>query len=338
MVEHLDADPREARGAARRSPPSSRRCSPTVRNGRGAVARATMEQVRAHIGVATVAVNRRGELGRRRDSSRSPCCRGSRLRAVAAADRKPIVMAARGAVRRRRCAPRARRRARAGSDVARTQLDEALAAARRAQTARPTISASPASCRTSSSSPIRAPRAEQYAAAKGSAREKTLAARALLPERCSEARLLLMQACDQDPAFGWCALRVACGRERRSGRNDRALAEAARGECSSIRRCSRRCASTPTLAGSTGAREAGAVGAARGWSRRPAARPARSGACYADLLLSSRDGKRDAAAAGVELRAMVAADRLKAAAAGTSARCFEDVSGLRRDRRRHATR
>lgn len=187
-----------------------------------------------------------------------------------------------------------------GNDVARAQLDEALAAARRARDGAPDDFR--IACLVQDLEFLADARAarEQYAATKGSAREKTLAARALLPERSSEARLLLIQACDQDPTFGWSRYGLARV-ESDLGHNDQALAEALAAVRldPSLLEALRLYAD---LAASTGARDAAL------WARQELVAATggdlRERRLYAELLLES-NGKRDAAAAEVELRAMV---------------------------------
>jgi len=187
-----------------------------------------------------------------------------------------------------------------GSEVARAQLDEALAAARRARDGAPDDFR--IACLVQDLEFLADPRAArlQYAAATGSAREKTLAARALLPERMSEARDLLIKACDQDPAFGWSRYGLARV-ESDLGRNDQALAEAlaaVRLEPSLLEALRL----YADLAGSIGAREDAL------WARRELVAATggdlRERFRYARLLLES-NAKRDASAAEVELRAMV---------------------------------
>lgn len=187
-----------------------------------------------------------------------------------------------------------------GSDVARAQLDEALAAARRARDGAPADFR--IACLVQDLEFLIDPRAarEQYAAATGSAREKTLAARALLPERASEARDLLLKACDQDPEFGWSRYGLARV-ESDLGRNEQALTEAlvAMRLEPSLLEAVRLYAD---LAGSIGSREE-ALWAQRelvlatdgdlGEQRR-----------YVNLLLES-NAKRDASAAEVVSRAML---------------------------------
>jgi len=187
-----------------------------------------------------------------------------------------------------------------GSEVARAQLDEALAAARRARDGAPDDFR--IACLVQDLEFLADPRAArlQYAAATGSAREKTLAARALLPERSSEARDLLIKACDQDPAFGWSRYGLARV-ESDLGRNAQALAEAlaaVRLEPSLLEALRL----YADLAGSTRAREEAL------WARRELVAATggdlRERRRYAELLLES-NAKREASAAEVELRAMV---------------------------------
>ena len=142
---------------------------------------------------------------------------------------------------------------------------------------------------------------EQYAAASGTAQEKTLAARAILPERLSEARDLLLKACDQEPAFGWARYGLAWV-ENELGRSDQALVEAmtaVRLEPSLLEALR----FYAELAGVTGAREQAL------WARRELVAATggdlRERRRYADLLLES-NSKREAAAAEVELRAILA--------------------------------
>ena len=186
-----------------------------------------------------------------------------------------------------------------GADVPRAQLDEALAAARRARDGAPADFR--LACLVQDLEFLADARAarEQYATSTGSAREKTLAARALLPERASEARALLLKACDQDPSFGWARYGLAWV-ESELGRSDQALAEAlaALQLEPSLLEALRFYAD---LAGATGRREQAL------WARRELVAATggdlRERRLYAALLLES-DAKRDAAAAEVELRAV----------------------------------
>jgi tetratricopeptide (TPR) repeat protein len=188
-----------------------------------------------------------------------------------------------------------------GVDVPRARLDEALAAARRARSGAPADFR--IACMVQDLEFLADPRAarEQYAAATGTAQEKTLAARALLPERLSEARDLLLKACDQEPAFGWARYGLAWV-ENELGRSDQALVEAmtaVRLEPSLLEALR----FYAELAGVTGAREQAL------WARRELVAATggdlRERRRYADLLLES-NSKREAAAAEVELRAILA--------------------------------